>query len=63
MICSLVASMLLPDILFLGAKDGKVKLINIDRGEAYKTYPIGNNAIIELAVVERKSKPCIFILI
>lgn len=46
MICSLVASMLLPDILFLGAKDGKIKLINIDRGEAYKTYPIGNNAII-----------------
>jgi len=46
MICSLVPSMILPDILFLGAKDGKVKLINIDRGESYKNYPVGNNAII-----------------
>lgn len=46
MICSLTASILLPDVVFLGAKDGKIKLINIDRGEAYKTYAIGNNAIV-----------------
>lgn len=32
MICSLVASLIQPDIVFLGAKDGKIKLINIDRG-------------------------------
>jgi hypothetical protein len=32
MICSLVASVLQPDLVLLGAKDGKVKLINIDRG-------------------------------
>ena len=32
MICSLVPSMIMPNILFLGAKDGKLKLINIDRG-------------------------------
>ena len=32
MICSLVASVLNPDLLFLGTKDGKVKLINIEKG-------------------------------
>lgn len=32
MICSIVTSVLNPDLVFLGTKDGKVKLINIDRG-------------------------------
>jgi hypothetical protein len=32
MICSIVASVLNPDLVFLGTKDGKVKLINIDKG-------------------------------
>lgn len=32
MICSIVASVINPDLVFLGTKDGKVKLINIDRG-------------------------------
>jgi hypothetical protein len=51
MICSLLSSILLPDILFLGGKDGKIKLINIDRGEAYKIYTTSNNAIMELAAI------------
>jgi hypothetical protein len=56
MICSIVASVLQPDLVLLGAKDGKVKLINIDRGEAYKTISCCPNAVIELVIVERKSK-------
>ena len=56
MICSIVASVLNPDLVFLGTKDGKVKLINIDRGEAYKIYSICNNAVIEMVVVERQTK-------
>jgi WD40 repeat protein len=56
-ICSLIASTIKPDIVLLGAKDGKIKLINTDRGEAYKTINSCNNAVIEMAVIERKSKP------
>ena len=29
MICSITASVLNPDLVFLGTKDGKIKLINI----------------------------------
>lgn len=32
MICSLIASIIQPDVVLMGAKDGKIKLINIDRG-------------------------------
>ncbi len=32
MICSLVASILQEDLIFIGAKDGKIKLINIAKG-------------------------------
>lgn len=32
MITSLTASVMQPDVVLLGAKDGKIKLINIDRG-------------------------------
>lgn len=57
MICSLAASALCPDLVLLGAKDGKLKLINIDRGEAYKTLACTPSALIELVAIERKSKP------
>ncbi len=46
MICSIVASLIHPDYVFLGTKDVKIKLINIDRGEAYKTFGVCNNAVI-----------------
>lgn len=51
MICSLTASILQPDLVLLGAKDGKLKLINIDRGEAYKTIHACPNALIELVTI------------
>ena len=35
MICSIVASIVQADLVFLGTKDGKIKLLNIDRGDAY----------------------------
>ena len=57
MICSLIASNLNPELLFLGSKDGKIKLINIERGEAYRTHSVCNNAIIEMVIIERHSKP------
>jgi len=43
--------MLQPELVFLGTKDGKIKLINIERGEAYKTYNVCNNAVIEMVVL------------
>lgn len=63
MICSLVASALNPELVFLGTKDGKVKLINIDRGEAYKIYDVCSSAVIEMVMVERQTKPGTFCLI
>lgn len=57
MICSLTASVLQPDLILLGAKDGKIKLINIDRGEAYKTIQCCSPAVIELVAIERRSHP------
>lgn len=57
MICSLAASVLQPDLVLLGAKDGKIKLINIDRGEAYKTIQCCSPAVIELVAIERRSHP------
>lgn len=56
MICSIITSMINPDLVFLGTKDGKVKLINIDKGEAYKIYNVCNNAVIEMVVIERQTK-------
>jgi len=46
MICSILTSILQPDIVFLGTKDGKVKFINIDKGELYKTHNVCNTAVI-----------------
>jgi WD40 repeat protein len=57
MICSLTASVLRPELVLLGAKDGKVKVIDIDRGQASKSLTVCSNAIIEMVVVERATKP------
>lgn len=57
MICSLLPSTLQPDIVLLGAKDGKIKLINIDRGEAYKTINATPNAVMQMVALERMTKP------
>lgn len=57
MICSLVGSVLHEDVIYIGTKDGKLKLINVERGEAYKTISCSNNALIETLVLERQSHP------
>lgn len=57
MICSFVGSSLQDSIMYIGTKDGKIKLINIDKGEAYKTLACTNNAIIEMLIIERHCKP------
>lgn len=57
MICSLLPSTLQPDIVLLGAKDGKIKLINIDRGEAYKTINATPNAVMQMVALDRTTKP------
>jgi WD40 repeat protein len=58
MVCSLVASALRPELVLLGAKDGKVKVIDIDRGQAGKSLSVCSNAVIEMVVIERATKPC-----
>lgn len=57
MICSLVASSLRPELVLLGAKDGKVKVIDIDRGQATKSLSVCSNTVIEMVVLERVTKP------
>jgi len=51
MICSFVGSLLQDHLMYIGTKDGKIKLINIEKGEAYKTLSCCNNAIIEMLIV------------
>lgn len=37
LICSMVASASQNDLVVIGTKDGKIKMINVDKGESYKT--------------------------
>ena len=46
LICSMVASALQNDLVVLGTKDGKIKMINVEKGEAYKTIVCGENYLI-----------------
>jgi hypothetical protein len=59
----------------MATKDGKIKLVNIDKGESYKTIVFHNlieeqglgSAItaypLEITIIERDSKPCnIFVI-
>lgn len=57
MVCSLVTSVIRPELVLLGAKDGKVKVIDIDRGQSIKSLTVCSNAVIEMVVVERATKP------
>jgi WD40 repeat protein len=56
-ICSIITSILEPDVVFVGTKDGQIKLINTNETEPYKIYSVCNSAVIELAAVERQTKP------
>ena len=42
----MVASALQNDLVVLGTKDGKIKMINVEKGEAYKTIFCGENYLI-----------------
>ena len=57
MVCTLVTSVTRPEIVLLGAKDGKVKVIDIDRGQSIKSLTVCTNAVIEMVVLERATKP------
>lgn len=46
MICSLINSPLHKNIIYIGTKDGKLKIIDIERGESIKSISCSNNAII-----------------
>jgi hypothetical protein len=52
MICSLVCSAVRSNIVYIGTKDGRVKIVDIDRGEAVKNMSCGGGAVIEMIVVE-----------
>lgn len=60
-ICSIMTSILEPDIVVVGTKDGQVKLINTNETEPYKIYSVCNSAVIELVAVERQTKSCILL--
>ncbi len=53
MICSLVSSGVRENIVFIGTKDGRVKIVDIYKGEAVKNMSCsGGNAVIQMLVVE-----------
>ena len=51
MVCSLLASVTQPDLVILGAKDGKVKLINLARGDSFKHVEVGGGAVVEMVAI------------
>jgi hypothetical protein len=46
MICSVVASAIKPNLIYLGTKDGKLKIVDIEKGESIKNMNCCNNALI-----------------
>ena len=56
-IWSMVGSQIRSSLVVTGSEDGKLKLWNIDTGECEKALTANNNAIVELALIERDSKP------
>ena len=56
-IWSLIGSQIRSTLVVTGSQDGKVKLWNIETGECQKILTVNNNAIVELALIERDSKP------
>lgn len=53
MICSVVASAVRPHLLYIGTKDGRLKVVDIDKNQAVKAMNVCNNALIELVVLEQ----------
>lgn len=62
----MVASQLLPELVVIATKDCKIKLVNIDKGESYKTVALGDEPEgslstaypLEICIVERENKGC-----
>lgn len=52
-LCCMNTSILRPDLVMGGTKDGKLKIFNIYSGNIEKTYAINENSIIEMFMVER----------
>lgn len=46
MLCSVVTSAVQPNIIYIGTKDGRLKIVDIDKGEAIKNMSCCNNALI-----------------
>lgn len=44
-------SILRPDLVFGGTKDGKLKIFNITTGNIEKTFAVNENSVIEMFVV------------
>lgn len=42
----MVASAWQNDLIIIGTKDGKIKMINVEKGESYKTISCGDNNLI-----------------
>lgn len=49
---------MLDELVVIGTKDGKIKMINIEKGESYKTIQCTDANLIELILIERTSKQC-----
>jgi hypothetical protein len=64
-ISALVVSQILPELVVIVTKDNKIKLVNIDKGESYKSiaFSTGDDTAsqaypLEMTILERDSKPC-----
>lgn len=53
MICSVVSSATRPNLVYLGTKDGRLKIVDTDKGESIKNMSCCNNALIEMLVIEQ----------
>jgi hypothetical protein len=69
-ISAMVVSQILPELVVIVTKDSKIKLVNIDKGESYKSIAFNNTGDdsglgtqatgypLEMTIIERDSKPC-----
>jgi len=46
LICSMIPSAWQNDLVVIGTKDGKIKMINVEKGESYKTISCSENYLI-----------------
>ena len=56
MVCSLVPSPTTPSLIYIGTKDGKIKLVDIDKGASIKNLSCCNSALIEILVIEQPGR-------